>query len=62
MFRKLIHAIFGEPSRPAANLRIHESGQLTIVSIHDLERQRMYERIAQHQRLIEIEEDLYERF
>jgi hypothetical protein len=62
MFEKLIRAIFGEPSQAASNVRLHESGQLTIVSIHDLERQRMYERMAQHQRLIEVEEDLYDRF
>jgi hypothetical protein len=62
MFRKLIRALLGEPQQPVSSVRIHESGQLSIVSTQEIARRRMYERMAQHQRLIEIEEDLQDRF
>lgn len=62
MFEKLIRALFGEPKQTTPDPRIHESAQLVIVTLADVERYLMYSRIADHQRLIEIEEDLYGRF
>jgi hypothetical protein len=62
MFEKLIRAILGETNKPAAGMRIHESGQLALLSTRELDLRRMYERMAQHQRLIEVEEDLHNRF
>ena len=62
MLEKLLRAFMGEPRETEAGIHIYESGQLALLSTQELERRRLYERIAQHQQLIEIEEDLRRKF
>ena len=61
MLQKLMQAVFGAPTQPETQIMAHESGQMAILSTQELERRRFYERMAQHQRLIEVEEDLRRR-
>ena len=58
MLEKLMRAVFGEPHRPVESISVHESGQMAILSTQELAHRQMYERMARHQRLIEVEDDL----
>jgi hypothetical protein len=62
MFQKLQRILFGEARQPDAAIHIHESGQLALLSTQQINRRKLYERMAQHQRLIEVEEDLRRQF
>jgi len=58
MLQKAIRVIFGETRREDVVVRSHESGQMALLSTRELELRKMYERMAQRQRLIEVEEDM----
>lgn len=63
MLAKVWRAFFSTPQVTITTTRIHESGQIAaVLSTQEMERKRLYERIAQHQRLIEVEEDLRQRY
>jgi hypothetical protein len=62
MFAKILRTTAGQPHPATSSNSLPDSAQPALLSTREIELRRMYERMAQHQRLIEVEDDLRRRF
>lgn len=62
MFAKILRTTAGEPRSATSGTSLPDSVQEGLLSTREIDLRRMYERMAQHQRLIEVEDDLRRKF
>ncbi len=63
MLAKIWRALFSAPQVTVVTAHTYDTAPaMAMLSTQEIERRRLYERMAQHQRLIEVEEGAQQRF